>query len=212
MLFCKISSKNVKNVCLTAVKVLNLLSKNKVITRIHNIDFRALKMNCVYRCCFGRELTDWQTKEVSYIKQMKQLQNSISELLQQLTSLQEYHQHEKETWQIERLNLLQKINELQNTLYQKEVVTEQYKVYEDSFRQERQQIQELFATLQKLELKNEAYQEEVKKLNEHIASYRNVIDVLKNGYMKPEGNSSLTVQSEVVDVQPKSNVDISVIS
>lgn len=137
-------------------------------------------MDCFYSCCFGEQAA-WRTKEANYISQLKQSQNSLSELLQQYHSLQEYHQHEKDVWNMEKVNFLEKINELQNSLHQKEVVTQQYKVYEDNFRKERQQIQELFVTLEKLETKNESYREEVKKLNEHIATYRNVIDVLKAG-------------------------------
>lgn len=138
-------------------------------------------MDCIHFCCFGDKIYDWRSKEANYIHQIKQLQNSLNEIVQQYNSLQEYHQNEKILWQNEKLGLLEKINELQNSLHQKDVVTQQYKVYEDNFRQERQQIQQLFVTMEKMELRNDYYQREVKKLNEHIISYRNMIELLNAG-------------------------------
>lgn len=117
-------------------------------------------------------------KETNYIEQLKQLQQTVTELVQQLNSLEDFHHQEKIGWHMEKVTFLEKLNELQNALHQKEVVTQQYKVYEDSFQKERQQIQELLVTLGNLEKRNEAYQDEVRKLNKHIESYRSVINVL----------------------------------
>lgn len=139
-------------------------------------------MDCYSILCFcnphHRKEYQWRTKESNYIEQLKQLQSTISELIQQFNSLEEYHYQEKIGWQMEKASFLEKLNELQNALHQKEVVTQQYKVYEDSFRKERQQIQELLVTLKNLEICNEAYQDEVKKLNGLIESYRDVINVM----------------------------------
>lgn len=142
-------------------------------------------------------------KETNYIEQLKQLQETVTELVQQLNSLEDYHQHEKIGWQMEKVTFLEKLNELQNALHQKEVVTQQYKVYEDSFQKERQQIQDMVVTLRNLEMRNEAYQEEVRKLNEHIKSYRDVINVLSKHTSSPssEGSSSdkiFTIEEEFV--------------
>lgn len=172
-------------------------------------------MDCIHFCCFGNKIYDWRSKEANYIHQMKQLQNSLTELLQQYNSLQEYHQNEKILWQNEKLRLLEKINELQNSLHQKDVVTQQYKVYEDNFRQERQQIQELFVTMEKMELKNDYYQREVKKLNEHIISYRNMIELLNAGrkedYIHVQKNVDIDpkLEKKVIAEQPKAGTVIS---
>lgn len=135
-------------------------------------------------------------KETNYIQQLKELQSSISELVQQLNSLEEYHHQEQISWQIEKVSMLEKLNDLQNALHQKEVVTQQYKVYEDSFQKERQQIQELLVTLKNLEKKNVLYQDEVRKLNEHIESYRSVINVLN----RQQSGGSEVVTSPPVEV------------
>lgn len=141
-------------------------------------------------------------KETNYIAQLKQLQETITELVQQLNSLEDYHHQEKAQWQMEKVSFLEKLNELQNTLHQKEVVTQQYKVYEDSFQKERQQIQELLVTLRNLETRNEAYQDEVRKLNQHIESYRNVISVLSKQSTSPSEEPSadkiFTIEEEFV--------------
>lgn len=158
-------------------------------------------MDCIHFCCFGGKIYDWQAKEANYIHQLKQAQNSLTELVQQYNSLQEYHQNEKIIWQNEKLGLLEKINELQNELHQKDVVTQQYKVYEDNFRQERQQIQQLFVTMEKMELRNDYYQREVKKLNEHIISYRNMIELLNAG-------RKIEDVAEDIDDDPKKEIVI----
>lgn len=160
-------------------------------------------MDCIHFCCFGNKIYDWQSKEANYIHQLKQLQTSLSETIQQFTSLQEYHQNEIILWQNEKLGFLEKINELQNELHQKEVVTQQYKVYEDNFRQERQQIQDLLASMEKMKLINTYYEMEVKKLNEHITSYRNMIELLGTDVNKKE-----TVDNHLDVIDKETNVVI----
>lgn len=143
-------------------------------------------------------------KETNYIEQLKQLQQTITELVQQLNSLEDFHHQEKVGWHMEKVAFLEKLNELQNSLHQKEVVTQQYKVYEDSFQKERQQIQELLVTLSNLEKRNEAYQDEVRKLNKHIESYRSVISVLSRQNSSPNNTEEqpsdkvFTIEEEFV--------------
>lgn len=111
---------------------------------------------------------------------------------------------------MEKVTFLEKLNELQNALHQKEVVTQQYKVYEDSFQKERQQIQEMLVTLRNLERRNIMYQDEVKKLNEHIQSYRNVINVLSRQQSNSENPASpddtvFTIEEEFVKASRPGN-------
>lgn len=141
-------------------------------------------------------------KETNYIEQLKQLQQTVTELVQQLNSLEDYHHQEKCGWNAEKVTFLEKLNELQNALHQKEVVTQQYRVYEDSFQKERQQIQELLVTLRNLEKRNEAYQDEVRKLNKHIESYRCVISELSKQTNSPTeeqpSDKIFTIEEEFV--------------
>ena len=67
-------------------------------------------MNCFeFFMCYDKRGREWDNKENNYITQLKRLQDSLNDLVDQQRSLHEYAINEKMSWEMKEANLNEKI-------------------------------------------------------------------------------------------------------
>ena len=150
-----------------------------------SLHLQVLKMSW-WLLCYAEREQYWEERESGYIKELSKANKKVEECMANKSAVEELFHQEQLRWQMKEASYIERLNDLQNTLHKKEVVTQQYKIYEENFQQDRHQLQETQSQAEGLKLKIDEQQREIERLKmqneEHLRLLRleDEVDVADN--------------------------------